>query len=88
MNKRVSLLAGSLILLASLTASCVGKPAADLTMWFDKPAEAYRKKSPLQSWTVESQKRTDKSNPDQAWEKYALPLGNGFIGAMIYGGTS
>ncbi len=57
-------------------------------MWFDKPAEAYGKKSPLQSWKVENPKRTHKPNPDQAWEKYALPLGNGFIGAMIYGGTS
>lgn len=59
-----------------------------LNMWFDKPAESYGKKSPLQSWKVESPKRTHKSNPDQAWEKYGLPLGNGFVGAMIYGGTS
>ncbi|MCP5535224.1 MAG: glycoside hydrolase family 95 protein [Akkermansiaceae bacterium] len=60
----------------------------DRTMWFAKPAESYGMKSPLQSWKVENQKRTHKPNPDQAWEKYGLPLGNGFIGAMIYGGTS
>lgn len=62
--------------------------SSESIMWFDRPAEAFGKKSPLQSWKVESQKRTHKSNPDQAWEKYALPLGNGFIGAMLYGGTS
>jgi|GEM_PF-5437714 hypothetical protein len=60
----------------------------DLTMWYFKPADAYGLKSPLESWKVESQKRTHKPNLDQAWEKYALPLGNGFMGAMIYGGTS
>jgi len=63
-------------------------PAQNLTMWYAKPAEAYGLKSPLQSWKVESPKRTHKKNPDQAWEKYALPLGNGFMGAMIYGGVS
>lgn len=62
--------------------------SSNLLMWFSKPAEAYGLKSPLESWKVESQKRTHKPNPDQAWEKYALPLGNGFIGAMVYGGTS
>ena len=59
-----------------------------LKMWFSKPAESYGLKSPLQSWNVENPKRTHKPNPDQAWEKYALPMGNGFVGAMIYGGTS
>jgi len=59
-----------------------------MIMWFSKPAEAYGLKSPLESWKVESQKRSHKPNPDQAWEKYALPLGNGFLGAMTYGGTS
>ncbi|MBK1826930.1 glycoside hydrolase family 95 protein [Haloferula rosea] len=62
--------------------------ASELLMWFDRPAEAYGVKSPLQSWTVENPKRTHKPNPDQAWEKYCLPLGNGFIGAMIYGDVS
>ncbi len=60
----------------------------NMTMWYSQPAESYGLKSPLESWKVESQKRTHKPNPDQAWEKYALPVGNGFMGAMIYGGTS
>lgn len=62
--------------------------ASELTMRFDRPAEAYGLPSPLQSWTVENPKRTHKANPDQAWEKFCLPLGNGFIGAMVYGGVA
>lgn len=72
---------------SSLLAAPADAPDS-LLMWFAKPAEAYGKNSPLQSWKVENQKRTHKVNPDQAWEKYCLPLGNGFTGAMIYGGTS
>ena len=60
----------------------------NLTLWYDKPADAFGVKSPLKCWEVESQNRTHKPNPDQAWEKYALPLGNGFIGAMVYGGVA
>lgn len=75
-----------LTMLAGLHVLAAGE--SDLFMWFDRPAEAYGLDSPLQSWTVESPDRTHKRNPDQAWEKYALPLGNGFIGAMLYGGTS
>ncbi len=61
---------------------------AGLPMRFDKPAEAYGAKSPLRSWEQENPNRSHKPNPDQAWEKYCLPLGNGFLGAMTYGGTS
>jgi len=39
----------------------------------------------LKCWEIENQNRTHKRNPDQAWEKYALPIGNGFLGAMLYG---
>lgn len=74
--------------LVTLTLFCGIANAADNTLWYDKPADAYGVKSPLQSWTVENPDRTHKPNPDQAWEKYALPLGNGFIGAMIYGGIA
>ncbi|MCK5000091.1 MAG: glycoside hydrolase family 95 protein [Anaerohalosphaera sp.] len=61
---------------------------AENVLWFDKPADAFGVKSPLESWKVENPNRTHKPNPDQAWEKYALPLGNGFIGAMVYGGIA
>ena len=57
-------------------------------LWYDRPADAYGLKSPLKSWETENADRTNKPNPDQAWEKYALPLGNGFIGAMVYGGVA
>ena len=70
----------------SLTMLCCIANAAENILWFDKPADAFGVKSPLQSWKVENPDRTHKPNPDQAWEKYALPIGNGFIGAMIYGG--
>ncbi len=87
----VNKIAMSSLVLCSLVGlhSATAEQSADgLTMWFAKPAESYGLKSPLQSWKVENPKRTNKRNPDQAWEKYGLPLGNGFIGAMIYGGTS
>ncbi|MBI9019196.1 MAG: glycoside hydrolase family 95 protein [Phycisphaerae bacterium] len=59
----------------------------EYVMWYDKPADDYGLNSPLKCWEVENPNRTHKTNPDQAWEKYALPLGNGFIGAMVYGGV-
>ena len=64
-------------------------PAAqELIMFFNKPAENYGLASPLQSWKLESSNVHSKKNPDQAWEKFALPLGNGFNGAMLYGGIN
>ena len=59
----------------------------DSYLWYDRPADAYGLASPLQAWKSENPKRTHKPNPDQAWERYALPLGNGFLGAMVYGGV-
>lgn len=53
--------------------------------WFDKPAMSNGLASPMQSWNVENRARTHKTNPDQAWEKFGIPIGNGFIGAMHYG---
>jgi alpha-L-fucosidase 2 len=70
---------------------CIGTLAsvqAEIVMWYDRAADDYGLKSPLKAWEVESQKRTSKANPDKAWEKYALPVGNGFIGAMVYGGIA
>ena len=65
-------------------ALCAGE---NTKMWYAKPADGYGVKSPLKAWTVENQSPTSKSNPDQAWEKYALPVGNGHMGAMLYGGV-
>ncbi len=61
---------------------------AETTLWYNRAADDYGLKSPLKSWEKESPKRTSKANPDKAWENYALPVGNGFIGAMIYGGVA
>ncbi len=61
--------------------------AGEHVLWFDKPAGEQNTKSPLKPWTVENQNPTHKPNPDQAWEKFGLPIGNGFIGAMTYGGV-
>jgi len=61
---------------------------AETIMWFDRAADDYGVASPLKAWEVENPKRTHKPNPDKAWEKYALPVGNGFIGAMLYGGVA
>ncbi len=66
--------------------SAVSAGGEERIVWFDRPADAYGLPSPLKCWQVENSQRTHKPNPDQAWEKYALPLGNGFIGAMLYGG--
>ncbi len=56
-------------------------------LWYDRPADRSGLASPTRSWEKESQDRRNKNNPDKAWERYALPLGNGFIGAMVYGGV-
>ena len=77
-----------LVILASLLALPLFTTAAETTLWYDHAADDYGLKSPLKCWEDENPNRTHKSNPDKAWEKYALPLGNGFIGAMVYGGVS
>ena len=52
------------------------------TIWFDKPADASIRKP----WELESQWMLH--NPDPNWEHYALPIGNSFMGAMIYGSVA
>jgi len=75
----VLLLTVALVASLSTTAfSASADTGRDYVMWYNKPADAFGLKSPLQSWKVENPDRTHKPNPDQAWEKYALPLGNGF----------
>lgn len=78
-------------MIKNITLACLGmllSSQAETVMWFNRAADDYGVKSPLKAWEVESPKRTSKANPDKAWEKYAMPLGNGFIGAMIYGGVA
>ena len=50
-------------------------------LWYDRPAPAEKKRP----WLHENPNYTSKGNPDKDWEKYALPIGNGSLGAMIYG---
>ena len=76
------------IIMTTLSLAALCCTAAPLELWYTKPADDFGLKSPLEVWKVENPKRTHKSNPDQSWEKYALPLGNGFIGAMVYGGIA
>lgn len=56
--------------------------AQENLLWYNKPANNKGKAS----WLVENLSKRHKSNPDNAWENYALPIGNGSIGAMIFGG--
>lgn len=64
----------SLILLLS-SATLVSKEKKSLRLWYDKPADVYEK----------DQVMNDKLN-EQSWVN-AIPIGNGHIGAMIYGGV-
>lgn len=50
-------------------------------LWYNKPACNEGKAS----WLIENPSYKHKINPDRAWEEYALPIGNGSIGAMIFG---
>ncbi|OHT13067.1 hypothetical protein TRFO_03496 [Tritrichomonas foetus] len=45
----------------------------DLRMWYDKPSPDIPMKPP------------QKGYPNEVWEQNTLPIGNGFIGANIYG---
>lgn len=49
------------------------------TVWFDQPIKAT---SSVPAWTINSGYG---GNPDQNWEQYTLPIGNGSIGANIFG---
>ncbi|MBJ6368887.1 glycoside hydrolase family 95 protein [Snuella sedimenti] len=56
--------------------------AQENLLWYNTPASNEGKAS----WLKESLNRRHKNNPDKAWENFALPIGNGSIGAMIFGG--
>jgi alpha-L-fucosidase 2 len=77
----------SAILFVAMSLQNSGGAPRELELFFNKPADAYGLPSPLRSWEGESPDRRDKSSVDKAWSRFALPLGNGFQGAMVYGGT-
>ncbi|MBK3519668.1 glycoside hydrolase family 95 protein [Carboxylicivirga marina] len=58
------------------------KYSQGLTVWFDEPASNSGKESWLK---VSKPNYGPHANPDRAWDKYALPIGNGHIGGMVYG---
>ena len=50
-----------------------------LRLWYDEPA-------PITS-TENSDKATSGSGSDIGWEQYSLPIGNGYLGANVFGRT-
>ena len=50
-----------------------------LRLWYDEPA-------PITA-TEHSDKATGSSGSDIAWEQYSLPIGNGYLGANVFGRT-
>lgn len=56
-------------------------PDKELRLWYDKPA-------PM-SQTPQSAGKTDWTwdDLDKSWEDWSLPLGNGLLGASVFGGT-
>lgn len=54
-----------------------------LSEWSTTPYTAYRPDEPLTMWYTVP---VTKASVDDPWMEYALPIGNGQLGAMIYGG--
>lgn len=77
---RIPAVFSGLFALAPLFAA---EPAREIV--FTRGAGEYGVKSPRRSWTFENPDPADKTNVDPSWEKYALPVGDGFMGAMVYG---
>ncbi|MGL5637320.1 MAG: glycoside hydrolase family 95 protein [Bacteroidales bacterium] len=64
----------TLLSLCSLN-PCIAKSKNSLRLWYDRPADV-----------TETDRVMDDKYNEAAWLD-ALPIGNGFMGAMIYGGT-
>ena len=47
----------------------------ELKLWYTKPAPGITKITP------------ERTPENDEWEKWSLPLGNGYIGANVFGGT-
>lgn len=87
-SPRILLLAALSLASAAPALAATQQAEQDLVLWYERAADDYGIASPRESWKIENQARTHKANPDPAWERYALPLGNGFLGAMTYGGVA
>lgn len=77
----------SLILLGILPATASEKTPSNNFLWYKQPARVKDIKLP---WgTDKSGNLGDaQNNPGNPWEKQALPIGNGRIGVMIFGGDT
>lgn len=56
-----------------------GQPTSDYELWYDEPANNQGGVIPPN----ESERPIDTD-----WERWSLPIGNGYMGASIFGGTS
>ena len=54
-----------------------------LSEWYSSAYSTYRPEEPLTLWYTAPVTKATVSNP---WMEYCLPIGNGQLGAMIYGG--
>jgi len=57
-------------------------------LWYTASAENLSGKTVLHSWESESLDYRKKNNPDKAWHDYVLPIGNGHMGAGVFGGIA
>jgi alpha-L-fucosidase 2 len=72
-------------LIANSTAQTPSKPESKLyELWYDKPTPDL----PIVSKDEMNQKSLVEATPvDPAWENWSLPIGNGYLGASIFGRT-
>lgn len=62
-----------------------GMPSSD-DLWYTRPADVRADALP---WATGGESDTELPEPDrEAWENAALPVGNGRIGAMVFGGAN
>ena len=53
-------------------------------IWFDKPCQS----SPVPAWEAGNASSGPAANPDWEWEHASLPVGNGSIGANVFGSVA
>ena len=80
MNKQVVFLV-LLVTGATMTQSAIPTH----TLWYKGSAEKLSGNTVLRSWENESPDYRHKGNPDSAWHDYVLPIGNGHMGAGVFG---
>ena len=78
----------SLVLLSFWWPGCLTAQEGRQTIWFDKPCHS----SPYPAWgsgeTVSPSAGDSMVNPDWEWEHASLPVGNGSLGANIFGSVA